>query len=89
MGWGFPRPPPGPTSLRMSMDTFLARTSWLCRAGSSWQATASICRQQFCTMALGRRAKGGSGPRLGSQQSPVAALRAPLTQLGLGGWRCY
>lgn len=43
------------------MDTFLARTSWLCRAGSSWQATASICRQQFCTMALGRRAKGGSG----------------------------
>lgn len=58
MGWGFPRPPPGPTSLRISMDTFLARTSWLCRAGSSWQATASICRQQFCTMALGRRAKG-------------------------------
>lgn len=40
------RPAQAPTSTRMSMDTFLSRSSLLSRLGSSWLATALIDHSQ-------------------------------------------
>lgn len=57
------------------MATFLARSSRLCRLGSSWLATALICLQGLCTMALGVGVGRGAGA--GSWESPVPTFPPP------------
>lgn len=55
------------------MATFLSRSSWLCRVGSSWLSTTLICLQRFSTMALGRGG-GRAGPGLtGRSWAPTPA----------------
>lgn len=78
------RPAQAPTSTRMSMDTFLSRSSLLSRLGSSWLATALICTQRFCTMALGRGAQGGVG--VWAREHCVQPLLPPHPARAGGQW---